>query len=464
MIPVVTPQEMRIIDAEAPEPVEVLVERAGAATASAALRLLGGGYGRRVLIVAGKGNNGNDGRSAARRLAARGVRVALMAPGDAVPAGPPPDLLVDAAYGTGFRGSWSPPVLAGVPVLAVDIPSGVDGLTGAAERDGVLGAVATITFAALKPGLVLLPGRALCGEITVAPIGLDCSRARAWQITAADLAAWLPERAIDSHKWRAACWVVAGSATMPGASHLAVRAALRAGCGYVRLSSPGLDASPGAPTEAVYHALPAAGWAAGLAGDAARFAAAVVGPGLGRSPDGDGEIRRAVAALPVPLVIDGDALSALGTAAPAVVGPRTAPTVLTPHDGEFERLAGRRPGADRLDDARRLAAACRAVVLLKGPTTVVADPDGRVGLSLAGDARLATAGSGDVLAGIIGALLAQGLDPWRAALAGAELHGRAAAAGPARGLVAGDVVDLLPRVLERPDQGPGAGAAGAGYR
>jgi NAD(P)H-hydrate epimerase len=223
---------------------------------------------------------------------------------------------------------------------------------------------------------------------------------------------------------------------------------MRAGCGYVRLSSPGLDASPGAPTEAVYHPLEAVGWADRVAAGTARFASAVIGPGLGRSESGDVEIRRAVATVPVPLVVDGDALSAMGERAGDILRARPAPAVLTPHDGEYERLAGRPPGADRFEAARRLAAHCRCVVVLKGPTTVVADPEGTVGVSTAGDPRLATAGTGDVLAGIVGALLAQGVDPWRAALAGAELHGRAGQMGPVRGLVAGDLVTALPAVWE----------------
>jgi NAD(P)H-hydrate epimerase len=449
VIPIVTPEEMRAIDAEAPEPVGVLIERAGAATTAAARRLLGGSYGRRVLVVAGKGNNGNDGRAAARRLAARGVRVHTIAPGEQPPAGPPADLVIDAAFGTGFRGGWAPPDVGPCPVLAVDIPSGVDGATGEAGAPGhVLAAVATVTFAALKPGLVLLPGRALAGVVEVADIGLDCRRARAWQVTPADVAAWLPPRPVDTHKWKAACWAVAGSPAMPGASHLCVRAALRAGAGYVRLSSPGLDRSPGAPTEAVYHPIDATGWAADVVAGAERFGSVVIGPGLGRSPDGDVEIRRAVAGVAAPLVVDGDGLSALGERAADILRARRTPAVLTPHDGEFARLAGHRPGADRFDDVRRLAAACRAVVLLKGPTTVVADANGRVGVSLAGDSRLATAGSGDVLSGIIAALLAEGVDPWRAALAGAEVHGLAARHGPRRGLVAGDLPAALPAVWQ----------------
>ncbi|MCC6436452.1 MAG: bifunctional ADP-dependent NAD(P)H-hydrate dehydratase/NAD(P)H-hydrate epimerase, partial [Acidimicrobiales bacterium] len=304
MIPIVTPEEMRAIDAEAPEPVDALIERAGAATARAALRLLGQGYGKRVLVVAGKGNNGNDGRSAARRLARRGVRVTVVAPGGGLGGrtgtGGRFDLVVDAAFGTGLRGGWSPPDVGAVPVLAVDIPSGVDGLTGEVhgeERPAVLAAMATVTFAALKPGLVLHPGRGWAGAVEVADIGLDCSRARAWQVTGADVAAWVPARPVDTHKWRAAVWAIAGSPSMPGASHLCVRAALRGGAGYVRLSSPGLSGSPGAPTEAVYSPLqvPEHGWAAEAVRDAGRFGAVVLGPGLGRSAAGAAEGRPAAA-------------------------------------------------------------------------------------------------------------------------------------------------------------------------
>ena len=448
MTPIVTPEEMAAIDAGASESVAVLIERAGAATAAVAMAMLGGAYGKRVLIIAGKGNNGNDGRAAARRLSARRIRVATIGPDRPAPPGPGPDLVIDAAYGTGFRGSWTPPVLAAVPVVAVDLPSGVDGLNGQVGPGAAMAAQRTVTFAALKPGLVLHPGRGLAGAITVADIGLDCSRARAWLVGPGDVAAWVPARPLESHKWRAACWVVAGSAAMPGASHLSVGAALRAGAGYVRLSSPGLTSSPGSPTEAVFEPLAARDWASTVLQEAGRFRCVVIGPGLGRSPATDVEIRRVVAGLEGPVVVDGDGLSALGERAPDMLRARRSPAVLTPHDGEFERLAGHRPGPDRLAEARDLAQNCGAVVLLKGPTTVVADPHGKVGVSLAGDARLASAGTGDVLAGIIGALLAQGMDPWSAALAGAELHGRAARLGPPRGLVAGDLVNALVRVWQ----------------
>lgn len=447
MRPVVTPVEMNAIDADAPEPTGVLVDRAGAAVARSALRLLGGGYGRRVVVVAGTGSNGADGRVAAARLRRRGVRVVEL---DAATAGPGPlpacDLVVDAAYGTGFRGTWAPPAVGATPVLAVDLPSGVDALTGTAAGP-VLQARATVTFAALKPGLVLAAGRRLAGAVEVVDIGLDVSRARAHVVTDADVAGWLPERPLDTHKWRAAVWVVAGSPGMTGAATLAVRGAQRGGAGYVRLSTPGGEPGEGTPVEAVGTALPADGWADEVVAGRGRFAALVVGPGLGRDEGTAEEVRRLVAGRgEVPVVVDGDGLGALGRW-PAL-GPRV---VLTPHDGEHAALTGEPPGADRLEAARALAARTGAVALLKGSTTVVAEPGGEVLVVTAGDVRLATAGTGDVLSGLIGALAASGLDPWRAAAAGAHLHGRAGALGWRRGLVAGDLPDLVPHVLARLD-------------
>jgi len=459
---VLTPEEMGVVDAEHPEPVGVLIGRAGAAVARAALSMLGGAYGRRVAVVAGKGNNGADGREAARRLRRQGVRLAVLDAADAPSRVPPCDLVVDAAYGTGFRGRWTPPDPGGAPVLAVDLPSGLDALTGEG-RGPVLPAARTVTFAALKPGLVLGAGPDLAGRVEVADIGLDVGRARAWLVEDADVAQWLPVRTRGSHKWRAAVWVVAGSPGMTGAATLASRAAQRAGAGYVRLSTPGGSPGEGAPVEAVGTALPASDWAAEVLGDLDRFGAVVVGPGLGREEGTAAEVRWLVQRCGVPVVVDGDGLSALGGwalagDAPDVSGGVTgATTVLTPHDGEFERLAGHPPGPDRLDAARGLAAARGCTVLLKGPTTVVAAPDGRVLLSRTGDPRLATAGTGDVLSGVIAALLASGLEPFEAAAAGAHLHGRAAHLGWRRGLVAGDLPDLLPAALDLLDTlvGPG---------
>ena len=455
LVPIVTPSEMNEIDRAAPEPVEVLIDRAGAAVERAALSMLGGAYGRRVVVLVGKGNNGNDGRNAASRLEARGVHVTVVdasGAGEGGTAGdievlPDCDLLIDAAFGTGFRGVWDAPVPPpGCRVLAVDIPSGTDGLTGAC-RGHVLEADATISFAALKPGNVMGVGRERSGELTVADIGLDTSAARAHLVGAAAVASWIPEPASDAHKWQSAVWVVAGSPGMGGAAALCSGAAARTGAGYVRVSTPG-GAASGLPVESVRTDLRAEGWATEVLADLDRFGALVIGNGLGLGDATSEQIRQVVAAASgrgLPTVVDADGLTALGTDAARFV---SATTVLTPHDGEFARLAGHAPGADRLADARRLAADTGAVVLLKGRTTVVAAPDGAVLISIAGDQRLATAGTGDVLAGIIGALLACGVDPLRAAAGGAFLHGRAGALGWRRGLVAGDVIAHLPAVLD----------------
>jgi ADP-dependent NAD(P)H-hydrate dehydratase / NAD(P)H-hydrate epimerase len=448
MVPVVTPEEMAAIDAAAPEPVEVLIGRAGAAVARAAVALLGGTYGRRVVVVAGKGNNGNDGREAASRLARHGVRVSVIpateAAGVRLPAA---DLVIDAAYGTGFRGEYAAPVVGSTPVLAVDIPSGVDGLTGAVSGT-VLPARRTVTFAAMKPGLLFFPGRALTGEVEVADIGLDLSGARMHVVEAADVAGWVPERPAVAHKWRSALVLVAGSPGMTGAAHLAAAAAQRAGAGMVRVASPGIGHDPGLPTEAVGVDVSGFDWDEVVVAEFGRAGAVAVGPGLGLADSTTAAVRRLVgAAAGSPLLVDGDGLTALsGDVAEALRG-RTVPAVLTPHDGEYARLAGHPPQDDRAAAARELAEGSDAVVLLKGPTTVVAHPDGRARIVTTGDQRLATAGTGDVLSGIIGAFLARGADPFDAAAAGAWLHGTAAQAGPAEGLIATDVVTHIPAAL-----------------
>jgi NAD(P)H-hydrate epimerase len=449
VIPIVTPEEMAAIDKAAAEPVDVLIERAGGAVARLAREMLGGTYGRTVNVIAGKGNNGNDGRTAAEALARRGVRIRLFDAADCPSQLPPADLVIDAAYGTGFRGEWRAPRVGAAPVLAVDVPSGVDGLTGEAGR-GVLAADRTITFAALKPGLLLGAGRNLAGDVEVVDIGLDTRRARANLVEQEDVARWWRPRPPTAHKWSRAVRVVAGSPGMTGAAHLASAAAMRAGSGMVSLSTPGTEGT--APPEVVRKRLPAFDWSASVLDDLQRHHALVVGPGLGREAYTVAAARAVIERSTVPTVVDGDGLFALAwdaDGALALMQRRTSPTVLTPHDGEFGLLAGHRPRPDRLLDARRLAADLRAVVLLKGPVTVVAAPGGDVLVVANGDARLATAGTGDVLSGIVGALLATGLDPFRAAAVGAWLHAEAGRSRPAAGLVAGDLVDALPDVLGR---------------
>lgn len=448
MRPVVTPTEMKAIDEASPEPVDVLVERAGAAVARAALEMLGGGYGRRVVVIAGKGNNGADGRAAAARLRRRGVRVEVVDATDQPDRVAPSNLVIDAAYGTGFHGDYEAPDPAGAPVLAVDIPSGVNGLTGEAGP-GAVRAQRTVTFAAYKPGVLLQPGARLAGDVTVADIGLDTSTATAWLVEEADVREWLPPAPPESHKWKHALWVVAGSPGMTGAAHLCARAALRSGASTVRLGIPGVPPEPRF-LEVVGRTVPITEWDASVLEQLDREKGLIVGPGLSRTDSTRQSVRRLVAEASVPVVVDADGLVALGTADEAreVIGVRTAGTILTPHDGEFRRLMGHPPGPDRLEATRELARRTGATVLLKGTVTIVAEPGGQALLSNAGDARLATAGTGDVLSGVIGAFIAQGMDPLRAAAGAAVAHGTAAKRGWRRGLVAGDILDLLPEVLQ----------------
>lgn len=454
MKPVVSVAEMKAVDAAAlaTVPEATLVERAGTAAAVAAIELMGGSYGRRVVVVAGKGNNGADGRVAAARLARRGARVEVIdaaeAP-DRIGLSRGVDLVVDAAYGTGFRGEYkAPSVPAGVKVLAVDIPSGVDGDTGEAHGEP-LRADTTVTFAALKPGLLQGEGPLLAGRVVVADIGLDVSPARMWVVEDADVGGALPPRPRAAHKWQTALAVVAGSPGMAGAARLAALGAYRAGAGMVRLGIPGADPDELPVSEAVSRALPMRQWAPDAVEMAERCRALVVGPGLGRSLETAAEVRRLLAGFGGPVVVDADGLYALGSGAEAADALHRAAgsVVLTPHEGEFERLTGTRLGPDHVGAARRAAAELGAVVLLKGPTTVVAAPSGEVRLATRGSPRLATAGTGDVLSGVAGAFCARGVEPALAASLAAHVHGAAAALGAPQGLVASDLPDLVARWL-----------------
>ena len=475
MQPVLTPEEMGAADQRAiaaGTPGEVLMDRAGRAVAWAVRRRLGRTYGVRAVIACGKGNNGGDGLVVARVLRGWGARVDVVMVGEGVDeaaltrAVARAHVVVDAMYGTGFRGELGGDALAVAdafaefagPVVAIDIPSGVDGLTGEA-RGAAVRADETVCFAALKPGLCCEPGRSLAGVVQVADIGIAVTEGaappRTFCTEAADVAAWLPPRARAAHKWNAACFVVGGSGGMTGAPLLASHAAMRAGAGMVWCGVPGADAAARASgSEVITKGLPADAdgaltedAAAAVLAGAGRFGALAVGPGLGRAPGTAAAVRRLVVGTTGPVVIDADALHALAGHLDLLAG-RTVPAVLTPHAGEYAALRGEAPGADRLAAARALAAETGAVVLLKGPGTVVADPDGRAAICLAGGSALATAGTGDVLTGIVGAFLARGVPPFEAAAAAAFVHGSAAGRSGHTGLVAGDLVGAIPSVLD----------------
>ena len=456
MQPVHSREELRAADQAAIAEVglDTLVARAGAAVAHAAIGLLGGAYGKRAVVVAGRGHNGDDGRVAASMLRRRGVRVTEIDPGALPTTLPACELVIDAAYGTGFRGEYrAPAVPAGTPVLAIDIPSGLDADTGRACM-GAVSATETVTMAALKPGLLMGDGPALAGRVEVAPIGIAVAPGKVWLVEDADIAGWLPAREPETNKWRSACVVVAGSPGMIGAARFSTSAAQRAGAGMVRWCVPGASADELPASEAVALSVPT-DFADAVLGELRRCRALVIGPGIGSEAGVIASVRRLVAEAEVPVIVDADGLGALGPLEQAreVLAGRKVPAVLTPHDGEYARLAATtsdgdsRPGGDRIAAARSLARDLGAIVLLKGSTTAVAAPDGQAFLVTSGSSRLATAGTGDVLSGVIGAFLARGVDPLRAAALGAHVHGRAAGLGFAEGLVAGDLPELVAIVL-----------------
>lgn len=453
MIPVATPTAMAAYDEDNRDRMAQLIAEAAWHVARNAIEMMGGSYGRRVVVVAGPGNNGADGNKAAEILSRRGVGVCVVGPGAPL-RGPRPDLVIDAAFGVGLSRSYEPtPIDPGIEVLAVDVPSGLDALTGTL-CDGAWRATRTVTFVATKPGLYLGHGPQYGGEIVVADLSVPYvaapePRASIGLVTQADAARLWPRRARTSHKWNHAVWVIAGTKTMTGAARLAALGAQRGGASYVRVSVPGVDEPP-VPTEAVVVPLGPEEWGPTLERELQRVASVVIGPGLGRSAATVTAAKETIACLArrhVPTVIDADGLAAVSITASSSRNEVLTPTcVLTPHDGEYRQLTGHVVGDDRLGAAQDLAEAMNATVLLKGPTTVVAAPDGRTRLITSGDARLATAGSGDVLSGLIAAVLSYGVEPLEAASIAAWVHGRAATVGALVGMTASDVAAQVPAV------------------
>ncbi len=455
---------------------DALMEAAGRGAADAILRCFARGP---VIVLAGPGNNGGDGFVVARRLRAAGwpVRLALLGEpdrlkgdaarnaarweGEVEPLSPSvvdgASLAVDALFGAGLTrdldGVAAETVSAiaarGLPCVAIDVPSGVDGDTGAV-RGVAAPAALTVTFFRRKPGHLLLPGRALCGDVAVVDIGtpLNVLDAIAPSTFTNDPPLWcngLPRPETSDHKYSRGHAVVVGGAEMTGAARLAARAARRAGAGLLTIAAPVAQMPvyqadwPGTLVAAAEDGRAVAA----LLADPRRNAV-LVGPGCGlnaRTRDS------ALAALDGgrATVLDADALTAFAEDADTLWPRLSGNCVLTPHDGEFSRLF---PGiaGDRLSRARAASARCGAVVLLKGSDTVIAAPDGRAAINHNAPPTLATGGSGDVLAGIILGLLAQGMPAWEAACAAAWMQG-ASAVRFGHGLVAEDIIDGLPAVL-----------------
>ncbi len=478
MQPVLTPAEMRALDAAALDSgvgLQALIDRAGYAVAVTARKMLAGVAGARIVVVTGPGNNGADGVSAARVL--RGWGAAVTEVGlDALdtadrdgrdvavlprlPGGAEPALVIDAAFGTGYRVGddrrpFAFPEVGTTPVLAVDIASGIDGATG--RSFGTPGrAAATVTFVAPKPGNLLADGRLLGGELHVvdlgfASLGAPTPPTSIHHLEAGEGAARWPTRHPEAHKWRSAVLLVGGSQGMSGAMALAASAAGRAGAGHVSVGMLDPAGHHRLPVDVVARTIdPGARWRDELVDLLGRAGAIAIGPGLATDDATQTMAASIIEATDAPMVIDAGALDVIA-ARPDLLGKRSRTSavgaVLTPHDGEFERLMGERPGVDRIAAARALASRFDAVGLLKGPTTIVAHPDGEVRLITSGDERLATAGSGDVLTGVIAAGLAQGLAPIDAAAFGAHVHGESCSLAQSTGTVASDLPSLVSLTL-----------------
>jgi ADP-dependent NAD(P)H-hydrate dehydratase / NAD(P)H-hydrate epimerase len=424
--PLYTAEEMRA--AEAGHDVDAMMQRAGAAVADEALQRFPDA--RRVLLVAGKGANGGDGRIAAERLQAQGRELVDDAP----------ELVIDALLGTGLAGAPRDDAAreierinsAGAPVLAVDIPSGVNASTGEVAGAAVRADV-TVTMHGRKVGLLVAPGRFHAGEIAVADIGLELGDTEMCAVSD-EILIHVPHKRADDTKYTAGSVLLVGGARgLTGAATLAARAAFRADAGYVTIAAPqeSLPVLETLVVEAVKRPLEQ------VFDAVSRARALALGPGLGR--DRKQLVRQLLTETELPAVVDADALFELEPFE------RDAPTVLTPHSGELARLLGEESewvDAHRLEALGRAVETYRCTILLKGADTLVGDAGARTWV-VGGDApQLATAGTGDVLTGVIAAFLAKGLDARTAAAAGAVLQRRAARTRE-RGLVAGDLVDAL---------------------
>ena len=462
--PLYTAAEMRAAEERYPgypDSMRELMERAGRAVADETLRRFPDA--RSLTVVCGPGSNGGDGKVAARVLEAAGrdVRVVESRPEDEEKSLGEPEVVVDALFGTGFSGEPRPGAARlieqvralGRPVVSVDIASGVDASTGEVSGAAIR-ATLTVTFHGPKVGLVVAPGRFHTGEVVVADIGLERSET-AHRLVGDEVLAVVPRKRGEDNKYSAGMVVVVGgSPGMTGAACLAAEAAFRADAGYVAVAAPAstLAVFEQRLLEAVKRPLPEDenGLPTGDAAEpvlelAQRAGAVALGPGLGRSDGTRRLVARLLGELEVPVVVDADALHGLEP------GDWSAPAVLTPHEGELARLLGEESRwvvAHRLDALRRAVERFRAVVLLKGPDTLIGAPGEPVLVRSLDAPALATAGTGDVLTGVVAAFLAKGVEPRLAAAAGATAHGIAATLVPhERGMIASDVVAALPAAL-----------------
>jgi len=434
LTPLYTAEEMRA--AEAGRDVDTMMQRAGAAVAEVLMRRFPDA--RRIALHAGGGANGGDGRIAAEILQGQGRELVDERP----------DVVIDALLGTGLKGEPRDETAraieqinaGGAPVVAVDIPSGVNASTGEVAGTAIRAEV-TVTMHGPKVGLAIAPGRFQAGEVVVADIGLDAGETEHRLVTP-EILAEVPRRSPRDNKYTAGhVLVVGGSRGMTGAAALASRAALRADAGYVTIAAPSesLSVLETLVLEAVKRPLEQA------LDVAAKAQALAIGPGLGREDEARSLVRKLLAEVPLPAVVDADALFELEP------GDWPAPRVLTPHEGELGRLLDRDSkeiAAHRLASVREAVERFRCVVVLKGDDSLVAAPGHGVLVCALGLPSLSTAGTGDVLTGITAAFLAKGMEPQRAAAAACAAQQLAAHEASQRsGLVASDVIEALPRAL-----------------
>jgi ADP-dependent NAD(P)H-hydrate dehydratase / NAD(P)H-hydrate epimerase len=488
---VLTSEEMERVDRLAVAegiPGFALMLSAGQAVAEAAMNLVEDGP---IVVVAGRGNNGGDGFVAAAELAARGREVSVILlcerdslRGDAalaargwkypvLPFNPQalgrPALIVDALFGAGLnrsvKGEPHDMIAAinanGAPVLSVDLPSGINGTTATVMGIAVR-ATETVTFFRRKPAHLLLPGRIHCGHVRLADIGIDARvleeiKPRTFENIPQFWCKSFPVPKIDGHKYvRGHAVVVSGGIATTGAARMAARGCLRAGAGLVTVASPrdALTVNASALSAVMVRAIDTEGEFAELLTDK-RFNACVIGPGAGLGERTRNFVMAALSAKRN-LVLDADALTSFAEAPDhlfqAIKASHDQQVVLTPHEGEFPRLfsdmSNKHPDRSKLERARAAAERSGAIVVLKGPDTVVASPDGRATIAANAPPWLATAGAGDVLAGMIAGMLAQGVPAFEASCIGVWMHGEAAReAGP--GLIAEDLPETLPAVFRR---------------
>ena len=473
-------------------PSAILMDRAGRAVARAAIREAGGRYGRRAEVVCGLGNNGGDGFVAARELARVGLSVRCLVVGDVAEVSGAAgehlrraakvveilpwnnvelgrcDVIVDALFGTGFRGRAEGDAAqaiaamneGGAPVVAVDIPSGVSGATGAVEGPAVT-AGATVVMAAEKLGTAIGAGSSLAGRVEIANIGIAVPGSQAGMVERDDVARCLPRRSADSHKRsQGAVALLGGSAGMSGSVKLAARSAVRMGAGYCTVgATPSVEAALSAVLPEVLSTVVTERDVLGaealghFAEVIERATALAIGPGLGTGPDQRSLMTSVLDRVELPMVIDADGLNVLAGHTDDLAG-RPTSTVLTPHPAELARLLDLsvpEVQADRAAAARAAAERFGGVVVLKGNRSVIAEESGRIAVNPTGGPELASAGTGDVLTGAVAALLAAGLAPFEAAWCAVYVHGVAGAEAARRvggpGVLAWDVAEALPEAI-----------------